>query len=338
MSNVGVSLASPPDLPAMPPFPASAYGYIMTCALVYRAQPGDVFWWNDATWGDVTEWKGNDYAVDGAGTAAALQAYQTLCGELQQEDATLEGQGIPVFEWAILVAPTNQYGDLSQGSYPVCGNTTYNEWITQQCYQIQQPYIPPPISINPPPNPNPPPPPTPNPNPNPNPNPQPPPCPPWSALPDCFPQPPGPQDDQDEIGDLEGSTTWGLTVIALAILNVYEAILGSFGGSTGEGNPDPVTCAQLTGLFNSLTAQVEAVAQAVAEVDISPTDLSALIAAVDSVAAAIAAQEPAQPPDLSVINQDAQNHITDRTQALENYATINAQVSADYATLLQGLT
>src|SRR5271156_2043647 len=165
MGNVGVALASPPDLPDIPPFPGSAYGYIMTCALVYRAQAGDLFWWNDATWGAVTEWQGDSLGVDGPGTATTLAAYQKLCAELQQEDATLEGQGIPVFEWAILVAPTNQYGDYGTGTQPTCGHQLFNEYITQACLPVQPPFIPPPITINP----QPPPPGTPPPPPNPQP-------------------------------------------------------------------------------------------------------------------------------------------------------------------------
>lgn len=271
MGNVGVSLASPPDLPAFPPFPASAYGYIMTCALVYRAQPGDIFWWNDATWGAVTEWQGDSYGVQGPGTADAQTAYSKLCQQLQQEDGELEGQGIPVFEWAILVAPTDKYGDLSQGAYPVCGNAVFNEYITQVCLPVQPPFVPPPITINPQPPPNPPgqPPPPPNPIP-PTIPPGPAPCPPYVELPDCLPAAPQPDPDLDEVGDAAASAAYWLMVIAIYMMNMYQAGIGS-GTSTGSGT-DCACCQQVVTALDAIATALGNAAAPVVNVsaDVQP--------------------------------------------------------------------
>jgi hypothetical protein len=133
------------------------------------------------------------------------------------------------------------------------------------------------------------------PNPNPPPPGQPGPCPPWSTLPDCFPPPPTPDQDLDEVGQLGQMSAWGFEVIAIAILNVYQELIGA---SNGGSTPDPVTCTQLTAQVALITTALEAISTAITNVvpgGPTPFDPTAIIAALTAIATAITNAPPPAP-------------------------------------------
>jgi hypothetical protein len=84
-----------------------------------------------------------------------------------------------------------------------------------------------------------------------------PPCPPFQALPDCLPQPGGLNHDLDEMGNGFAGVAYWLQIIALYLMNIFQKGPGT--GTVTGGTPDPVTCAQLTGLFDKLIAAIPTV-------------------------------------------------------------------------------
>jgi hypothetical protein len=81
-----------------------------------------------------------------------------------------------------------------------------------------------------------------------------PPCPPFQALPDCLPGAPGLDHALDEMGNGFAGVAYWLQVIAIYLMNIFQRGAGT--GSVSGGNPDPVTCTQLTGLFDRLIAAI----------------------------------------------------------------------------------
>lgn len=124
-------------------------------------------------------------------------------------------------------------------------------------------------------------------------------CPPWETLPDCFPQPPTPDQDLDEVGQLGQLSAWGSEIISIAILNVYQALLTL---TPSGGNPDPVTCAQLTSQIALIVTALEAITTAIGAITATVTvnaDLAGVEAKLEAIRAAIASapgETPIVPP------------------------------------------
>ncbi len=109
----------------------------------------------------------------------------------------------------------------------------------------------------------------------------------WQVLASCFPGQPGIDPTTDEIGGLGAQFAWGATVIAVAILNVYQAIQNQ----STAGQTDPVTCTQLTGLMGALTTATQSIAAALTALALGTTgptpDLTAITAALESSATSL---------------------------------------------------
>jgi hypothetical protein len=110
-----------------------------------------------------------------------------------------------------------------------------------------------------------------------------PPCPPFQALPDCLPQPGGLNHDLDEMGNGFAGVAYWLQIIALYLMNIFQK--GPSAGTVTGGTPDPVTCAQLTGLFDKLITAIGSI-----NVNVPPgtaPDLAAVVAALEQIDAAL---------------------------------------------------
>ena len=84
-----------------------------------------------------------------------------------------------------------------------------------------------------------------------------PPCPPYTAFPDCLPQPGAPDQALDEVGQGFAGLAYWLQILAIYAMNLFQK-----GGAQSVPNgttADPVTCAQLTALFDQLIAAVGAI-------------------------------------------------------------------------------
>ena len=127
-----------------------------------------------------------------------------------------------------------------------------------------------------------------------------PPCPPFQALPDCLPQPGAPDQALDEIGQGFDGVAYWLQIIAIYLMNIFQK--GAGAGTGNGGNADPVTCTQLTALFDKLEAAIGSINISIpappplpeppAPVDLTAIDedLKAIVAALDNPNDAIAAQ------------------------------------------------
>lgn len=82
-----------------------------------------------------------------------------------------------------------------------------------------------------------------------------PPCPPFQALPDCLPQPGAPDQQLDEIGQGFAGVAYWLQIVAIYLMNIFQKGAGT--GTGSGGSADPVTCTQLTGLFDKLIAAID---------------------------------------------------------------------------------
>jgi hypothetical protein len=117
-----------------------------------------------------------------------------------------------------------------------------------------------------------------------------PPCPPFQAIPDCLPQPGAPDPALDEIGQGFSGVAYWMQIIAIYVMNIFQA--GAAGSGSTPAPADPVTCTQLTGLFSQLVT-------AIGEINISnppappspeppaPVDLTDVIAALEAIEAAL---------------------------------------------------
>jgi hypothetical protein len=124
-----------------------------------------------------------------------------------------------------------------------------------------------------------------------------PPCPPFQAIPDCLPQPGAPDQALDEMGQGFAGVAYWLEIIALYLMNIFQK--GPGAGTVTGGTPDPVTCAQLTALFDKLTAAIGSISINVPPG--TPPDLTPLVTPLDAIDAdlkAIAARLEAGDPTL----------------------------------------
>lgn len=172
--------------------------------------------------------------------------------------------------------------------------------------------------------PQPPPTPTPPPPPTEPPEPQPTPCPPYSLLPDCFPLPPTPDDSLDEVGDLAQMSAWGSTIIAIAILNVYQAILGQ---SSGQGEQtDPVTCTQITNLFQPMVAAIASLSTVINNYIANPPPSPTAPVVNVTVQPSPVVIEPGggATVDLSILNAEAASALAARTETGANILALDA--------------
>ena len=112
-----------------------------------------------------------------------------------------------------------------------------------------------------------------------------PPCPPFQGIPDCLPQPAAFDLNLDEMGNGFAGVSYWLQIIALYLMNIFQKGPGT--GTTGGGNADPVTCAQLTGLFDKLTAAIGSISITIPQPPPIP--------------------EPPGPVDLTAIDADLKN-------------------------------
>ncbi|MGA8295913.1 MAG: hypothetical protein WB770_02600 [Acidimicrobiales bacterium] len=83
------------------------------------------------------------------------------------------------------------------------------------------------------------------------------PCPPFTELPDCLPQPGAPDQALDEVGQGFAGLAYWLQILAIYAMNLFQK-----GGAQSVPNgttTDPVTCTQLTGLFDQLITAIGAI-------------------------------------------------------------------------------
>ena len=115
------------------------------------------------------------------------------------------------------------------------------------------------------------------------------PCPPYSAIPDCLPQPPGANPDLDEVGQGAAAAAYWLMIVALYLGNLYEKLSGA--PASDGSNPDPVTCGQLSALFGQLRQAIESIQVKIPQplaIDLGPLDstiasgLAAIVKAIES--------------------------------------------------------
>jgi hypothetical protein len=107
-----------------------------------------------------------------------------------------------------------------------------------------------------------------------------PPCPPFTAFPDCLPQPGAPDQALDEVGQGFAGLAYWLQILAIYAMNLFQK-----GGAQSVPNgttTDPVTCTQLTGLFNQLITAIGTIS-----VNVPPgtaPDLAPLVTALEAIA------------------------------------------------------
>ena len=110
-----------------------------------------------------------------------------------------------------------------------------------------------------------------------------PPCPPFTAFPDCLPQPGAPDQALDEVGQGFAGLAYWLQILAIYAMNLFQK-----GGAQSVPNgttTDPVTCTQLTGLFDQLVTAIGAIS-----VSVPPgtaPDLTPLVTALEAIATAL---------------------------------------------------
>jgi len=123
------------------------------------------------------------------------------------------------------------------------------------------------------------------------------PCPPYQAIPACLPQPVAPDQQLDEIGQGFAGVAYWLEIIALYLMNIFQKAPGA-GGGTGT-NADPVTCAQLTELFNQLVTAIGAISVNVPQG--TAPDLTPIVSALQAIGETLAvAPGPLAAPAITV--------------------------------------
>lgn len=113
-------------------------------------------------------------------------------------------------------------------------------------------------------------------------------CPPFTELPACLPAAGAPDSGLDEVGQGFAGVAYWLQIIGLYLMNIFEQGPGT--GTTPQGNADPVTCAQLTALFDQLVTAIGAI-----NISIPPPP---------------PIPEPPPPLDLTAIDTDLKNIVT----------------------------
>ena len=152
-----------------------------------------------------------------------------------------------------------------------------------------------------------------------------PPCPPFTAFPDCLPQPGSPDQALDEVGQGFAGLAYWLQILAIYAMNLFQK-----GGAQAVPNgttTDPVTCAQLTGLFNQLITAIGSINISVPPAPPSPeppapVDLTAVIAALDALVAAVKALGPFDSADLHTIAESFSNADALATAVVAQWATL----------------
>jgi hypothetical protein len=136
------------------------------------------------------------------------------------------------------------------------------------------------------------------------------PCPPFQTLPDCLPQPGGVDHDLDEIGNGFAGIAYWLQVIAIYLMNIFQK--GAGAGTGNGGNADPVTCTQLTGLFDKLTAAIGSISITIPPPPpipqpLGPVDLTAIDADLKNLQTTLATFEKCVCDALNIPNTTADN-------------------------------
>ena len=162
------------------------------------------------------------------------------------------------------------------------------------------------------------------------PSPVPGPCPPYTAIPTCLPQPSAPNPALDEIGQNFAGVAYWLQILAIYAMNLFQK--APTGTATPPGTTDPVTCTQLTGLFDQLISAIAGFTVTVP----TPTspDLTPIVTALEAIAAALGAlpTPPAgQPPDLSILNAQAQSELDARNALAAALLDVDADIQAQAA-------
>jgi len=113
-------------------------------------------------------------------------------------------------------------------------------------------------------------------------NQNPPPCPPFGIPALCLPQQPGTDPELDEVGQSAGQVAYWIQILAIYVMNFYQLQAGQ------PGQTDPLTCTQVSGLALNITIALNSIRSAIAAITSAPTpppvDLSAITAALDSIA------------------------------------------------------
>ncbi len=138
------------------------------------------------------------------------------------------------------------------------------------------------------------------------------PCPPYQAIPDCLPQPGAPDQALDEVGQGFAGLSYWLQILAIYAMNLFQK--GGAQAVPNDTTTDPVTCAQLTGLFNQLITAIGAINISVPPAPPSP--------------------EPPAPVDLTAIDADLKNLQT-TLAALENCLCNSANGTSATAAAIQ---
>jgi len=150
-----------------------------------------------------------------------------------------------------------------------------------------------------------------------------PPCPPFTAFPDCLPQPGTPDQALDEVGQGFAGIAYWLEMLAIWAMNLYE--LKSKGSSSQGSTADPVTCTQLTGLFNQLITAVQSISVTVPKQE--PPDLTPLVNAINGPPPPANYVPPTPPPPPAIMRKTQADVMADLAAAVDQlpYAITGAQ-------------
>ena len=164
------------------------------------------------------------------------------------------------------------------------------------------------------------------------------PCPPYTELPDCLPAAPAADPTQDELSNLLTSVGYWLQILAIYAMNSYQrGAAATTPPATPPATPngtttDPVTCAQLTGLFNRLITAIGGINVSVPPG--TPPDLTPLVTALEAIGTALnklLTPTEGQPPDLSVLNAQAQSELDARNALAAALLDVDADIQAQAA-------
>lgn len=156
------------------------------------------------------------------------------------------------------------------------------------------------------------------------------PCPPFTELPDCLPQPGTVDPALDEVGQGFAGLAYWLQIIAIYAMNLFQKS-GAQAVPNGT-TTDPVTCAQLTGLFNRLITAIGGINVSVPPG--TPPDLTPLVTALEAIGTALnklLTPTEGQPPDLSVLNAQAQSELDARNALAAALLDVDADIQAQAA-------
>jgi len=148
------------------------------------------------------------------------------------------GPGQPGY-WTIFALIEQSWKASGQGEQAVLQYVKALDALTQVLAQENKQPVPPPST------------------PPPGTTPTPGPCPPYTAIPACLPQPGAPDQALDEVGQGFAGLAYWLQILAIYAMNLFQK-----GGAQSVPNgttTDPVTCTQLTGLFDQLITAIGAI-------------------------------------------------------------------------------